>query len=151
VCVFIVYVTITSGYFQWWGGYSAGPRHIIPMIPFLCFLLIFLPRRLFPWFTGLTVISIAQMLIVVASEVIVPATPMENFQKLGFFEYSTIYSFCLPELVNGKFTWNLGIDLLGINGWASLVPVVLAITGVLVYFGQISRNQPGVKVIETVN
>jgi len=91
------------------------------------------------------------MLIIAASEVIVPAIPMENFQKLGFFEYSTIYSFCLPELMNGKFTWNLGIDLLGLNGWASLVPVVLAITGVLFYFWRISRNRPGVKVIEAVN
>jgi hypothetical protein len=151
VFIFIVYITITSGYYQWWGGYSAGPRHIIPILPFLCWLLIFLPRRLFPWFSGLTAISVAQMLIIAASEVIVPAIPMENFQKLGFFEYSTIYSFCLPELMNGKFTWNLGIDLLGLNGWASLVPVVLAITGVLFYFWRISRNRPGVKVIEAVN
>lgn len=151
VVIFIVYITITSGYFQWWGGYSAGPRHIIPMFPFLCFLLIFLPRRLFPWFTGLTVISIAQMLIVAASEVVVPATPMDNFQKLGFFEYSTIYSFCLPELMNGKFTWNLGIDLLGLNGWASLVPVILAITGVLFYFWWISRKWPEEKVIQAIN
>lgn len=151
VFIFIVYLIITSGYFQWWGGFSAGPRHMIPMLPFLCLLLIFLPRRLFPWFGGLTVVSIAQMLIIVASEVIVPATPMENFQQLGFFEYSTIYSFCLPELLQGRFNWNLGIDLLGLNGWASLVPVVLVITGVLFYFWWISQKRPEVKVIEAVS
>ena len=139
--IFTVYLVICSGYFQWWGGYSSGPRHIIPMLPFLCLPLIFVPRRLFPLFDGLTVISVAQMTIVAASKVIVPNAPMNNFLKLNYFEYSTIYSYCLPELVKGTLSWNVGRNLLGLNGWISLVPVILVITGVFLYLGWISKER----------
>jgi hypothetical protein len=27
---------LNSSYYLWWGGASAGPRHVLPMLPFLC-------------------------------------------------------------------------------------------------------------------
>lgn len=30
------YLLFNSAYYMWWGGYSFGPRHLIPMLPFLC-------------------------------------------------------------------------------------------------------------------
>lgn len=140
--IFTVYLIINSGYFEWWGGYSAGPRHLIPMLPFLCLPLIFVPRRLFPILTGLTFISVAQMIIVAASKVIVPTRPMENFSELSFFEYSTIYSYCLPELLKGSFAWNLGSELFKLNGWGSLAPLVLLIVGTFLFVWWRSPKRP---------
>ncbi len=134
----IVYLVVTSGYFQWWGGYSAGPRHIIPMLPFLCLPLIFLPRRAAPWLAGLMVISVFQMLIIAASRVSVPDEIMWKFSEFRFFEYSVIYSVCLPEILKGSLSWNFGLNVLDLGDWTSFVPVVLVIAGMFFYLWRAS-------------
>ncbi len=130
---FAAYLLLNAGYFQWWGSWSFGPRHIIPMLPFLCLLLIFVPPRLFPVLALLTLVSIAQMLIVASSAVLVPDDPMVHYYRLRFFEYSTIYDICLRMLREGAFAWNMGKAFFELPGWAGLAPLILAISGVAAY------------------
>jgi hypothetical protein len=123
----VFYLLLNSGYFMWWGGASFGPRHLIPMLPFLGIPLVFIPRRLFPLVIILGVISIAQMFIPLAGFIEVPDDRFENISGMGYFTYSTIYSYCLQQLIKGYFAYNLGEKLLGLKGWMILIPNLLAI------------------------
>jgi hypothetical protein len=116
------YLLLNSGYFLWWGGYSFAPRQIVPMLPFLCIPLIFVPRRFFPLVIVLTLVSVFQMTLVSASNVMAPDDTMVKIAKISFFEYSSIYSYCLKELMAGHFAWNMGQAWLGLKGWLSLLP-----------------------------
>lgn len=130
----VSYLILISGYFEWWGGGSFAVRHLIPMLPFLSIPLIFVPRKWFPVLIVLTVISAAQMLIVAASRVTTPDKYLKQIDQLGFFEYSTIYSDCLPRLLSGKFARNIGHAWLGLKTWASLAPLVAVLLGVTAVF-----------------
>lgn len=51
------FVLLNSSYYMWWGGASAGPRHVLPMVPFLALPLIeLLPRK--RWYWRLPVVSL---------------------------------------------------------------------------------------------
>lgn len=125
---FFAYLLLNAGYFLWWGGGSFAPRQMIPMLPFLSLPLIFVPRRLDPLVIVLTVISIGQMIIAAASSYNVPPGHYEAIASLGYFDFSAIYSFCLKQLTDGHFAWNIG-QMLGLAGWASLAPLVLVLSG----------------------
>jgi hypothetical protein len=126
---FFAYLLLNSGYYMWWGGASFGPRHLTPMLPFLSLPLIFVPRRLFPLVIILAIISIFQMTIVVASDVMTSDVYYVKISQIGLFEFSAIYSDCLKHLVNGDFAWNLGQALFELKTWASLLPIALVVTG----------------------
>ena len=130
----VLYLLLNSGYFMWWGGASFGPRHLIPMLPFLAIPLVFVPRRLFPWVIILGIISITQMFIPLAGFIQVPDDIFPNIGSLGTFAYSTIYSYCLPQLFKGYFAYNLGEKILGFKNWMILVPNLLAILVTTVVF-----------------
>jgi hypothetical protein len=132
--VIISYLVIMSGYYFWWGGWALGPRHIIPILPFFCVLLIFIPRRLILPFVALGLVSIGQMLIAAAGVVMVPDKMVMKISTLGFFEYSNIYSYCLKQLEKGHFARNLGHQFLGLNSWSSLLPFLVIIAGVTIFF-----------------
>jgi hypothetical protein len=130
---FCGYLLLNSGYFMWWGGFSFGPRQIVPMLPFLCLPLIFVPRRLFPLVVILAVVSIIQMGIVAASNIMVPEEYFVKIARIGFFEYSAIYSYCLKQLIAGNYAWNLGQAIFGLKNWVSLLPIALAISGATLF------------------
>lgn len=132
--IIVSYLVIMSGYYMWWGGYSLGPRHIIPILPFFGVLLTFVPKR-FTWpFVVLSLVSIAQMIIAAASDVMVPDTMVLKISTLGFFEYSNIYSYGLKALLDDNFGPNLGRRLLGLESWSSLIPLLVVIAGVTFLF-----------------
>ncbi|HEX5688546.1 MAG TPA: hypothetical protein VFX76_01005 [Roseiflexaceae bacterium] len=121
----VVYLLVNSGYYMWWGGWAFGPRHLIPMLPFLCLPLMFVPRRWFPIVVALCVVSVFQMLVVTATVAQVPDEHVKQVDQLRFFEYTSIYSYCWNKLVEGKVTWTIGQSWLGLQGWTSFVPIVL--------------------------
>jgi len=132
------YLVIMSGYYMWWGGFAVGPRFIIPMLPFFCFFLAFVPKRLNWPLVLLSLVSIGQMLIAAASTVQAPDVWVSRISTQGFFSYSNIYSYCLTQLENGNFTQNLGYRILGLWSWNSLIPflvVIGAFTGFLFWKG----------------
>jgi hypothetical protein len=134
VWIICSYFILMSGYYMWWGGFSLGPRHIIPALPFFCMLLIFVPKR-FNWpFIGLCLVSIGQMIIAAASNVEVQDTMVKKISSLNFFEYSNIYSFCLKLLLQGKFNQNLGQQFFHLQLWSSLIPLLVLLIGITIFF-----------------
>jgi hypothetical protein len=125
----ISYLLLNSGYYMWWGGYAIGPRLLIPMLPFLSLPLVFVPRRIFFLVFILCIVSIFQMIIVVASVVQVPEDTVMNIKNLSYFQYMPVYSYCMKQLLAGKYGWNLGQRLFGLKTWKSLLPPVLVIIG----------------------
>jgi hypothetical protein len=137
--IIVSYLIFISGYFMWWGGYALGPRHLIPILPFFCILLVFVPRRCNWPLVGLGLLSMGQMLIGAASTVQVPDTMVSQFGQMGYFAYSNVYSFCLPQLIKGNFTQNLGHRLLHLNSWSSLLPlfVFFALVTMIFFWNEI--------------
>jgi hypothetical protein len=80
-----------------------------------------------------------QMLIGAASTVQVPDTMVSQFGQMGYFAYSNLYSFCLPQLIKGNFTQNLGHRLLHLNSWSSLLPlfVFFALVTMIFFWNEI--------------
>lgn len=130
------YLLMNSGYFMWWGGWSFGVRQIVPMLPFVCLPLIFVPKRAFPAVTALAAVSAAQMGIVAASTINVNEYYMVRISQLKFFQYSTIYSDCLKTLLEGKFAWNMGQNWFGLPGWYSLIPLGMILLAAVVLFAR---------------
>jgi len=125
---------INAGYFLWWGGWSFGPRHLIPMLLFLAIPLVVVPRRMLPLVIILAVISIAQMLIPLAGSMLAPDTYFMQNAHLPFFGYSSIWSYSWQQLLEGAFANNLGSKLFGLRGWTTLLPIILAILAVTAIF-----------------
>ncbi len=139
---FIGFLLFNSGYFLWWGGGSFAPRHLIPMLLFLSIPLAMLPRRLTPLVIILAVISFAQMLIPLAGTALVPDDYFFQHPHLPFWGYSTLYSYAFPQLLQGKFAYNLGTILLGLKNWAILVPYIAVLLAFIAYFLVSNLRQP---------
>ncbi len=132
--IIVSYLVIMSGYYMWWGGDAVGPRFIIPMLPFFCIYLVFVPKRLTWPLVVLSLISFGQMFIAAASTVQVPDGNVKKLATEGFFAFSNIYSYCLNSLKKGRFTQNLGHQLLGLETWNSLIPLLVVIGVVTLFF-----------------
>jgi hypothetical protein len=127
---------INAGYYMWWGGWVFGPRHLIPALPFLALPLVFVPGRAFRLVTALGVVSAFQMFVVAATVVEVPDVLIRDADRLGFFQYSSIYGFCFPRLLAGQLAHNLGRELFGLTGLLSLLPLALAIAAAAYAFSR---------------
>jgi hypothetical protein len=55
ILVVLSYLAINAGYYYWDGGFSTGPRHIVPAIPFMCLALAALWDRVSKQFRWLLV------------------------------------------------------------------------------------------------
>lgn len=119
------YLLINSGYYMWWGGNSLGPRAIIPALPFLCIPLIFVPKKWNLVLIVLTMLSVFQMTLAASSNFLVPEDNIATIATDPFFSYSLIYDDCLAQLLDGRFSWNIGQNLFGLTGFASLLPLFL--------------------------
>lgn len=128
------YLIILSGYYMWWGGFALGPRDIIPILPYFCIFLVFIPKRLTWPLLVLSLVSIGQMIIAAASNVRVPDTMVSKIKTMGFFEYSNIYSYCLKQLQEGHFAQNLGQQFLDLRSWSSLIPLLVVISMFTFFF-----------------
>jgi hypothetical protein len=110
------YLLLNAGYYMWDGGASTGPRHVVPMLPFLalglCPALRLVPRA--TWVLG--AVSIAQMLLMAA------AAPEASQHGNPLWEYALDRVRNRQALPHATAT-NLGL-LLGLPGIFSLMPLV---------------------------
>jgi hypothetical protein len=135
----IYYVLLNAAYVYWDGGYSYGPRHLSPALPFLCLALAPLwaraavPSRVV--LGALALYSASLTLVAVSTTV----QPPDRFKRpvtellLPAFARGELslnhQAFVEPDLVRRRdpiaHAWNLG-EKLGLSGRASLVPLALA-------------------------
>jgi hypothetical protein len=139
---FFSLLIINAGYFMWWGGWSFAPRHLIPMLLFLAIPLVMVPTRWVPVVIILAVISIGQMLIPLAGNMLPRDDYFMQNPHLPFFGYSSIYNGSLQQLFLGNFTNSLGSELFGIRGWAGLIPYILVILVVTAVFVIVEKRHP---------
>src|SRR5690606_29107726 len=114
VCAY--FVLLNAGYYMWDGGAAMGPRHMVPMLPFLA---LGLPtaRRAAPLvFGALAFVSVGQTLLATA------ASPEAAQYGNAIWEYA--FGRVLGRLPGPDVgATNLGL-LLGLPGPLSLVPLV---------------------------
>lgn len=125
----LLFTLLISGYYMWWGGVALTPRHLIPILPLFALPLIFLPNQ-FTWaLLGTTLLSIFQNLIMTASGY---TGLYEYFKTLISGKYIVeytgmlIYKICLPNVLTGDLMNNRGLQWAGLQGWVSLVPLLIA-------------------------
>jgi hypothetical protein len=113
---------------MWWGGFAAGPRYIVPLIPFLALPAAWLVSHLWtrPLLRGLSLALISLSLVLVWIE----STAGQLFPTDAIRTTWTGYVF--PAWSSGDIARNLGMAL-GLSGALSLLPLVgMFIIGLIV-------------------
>lgn len=110
---------------MWQGGYGVGPRYLLPSLPFLALAaavgLGVAWRR--PAFRPLVVAFGAWSFFAVWTQTIAG-------QSFPDYTPNPLIDFSLPKLLGGDIARNLGM-LLGLSGWASLLPLLALLALVL--------------------
>jgi hypothetical protein len=107
------YLLLNSGYYMWDGGAALGPRHAVPMLPFLCLGLITALERVPTATWILAGVSCLQIVVITAAG---PEAPSWG---------NPIWAYAVPELLadsSGSGATTVG-RLLGLPGLASLIPL----------------------------
>jgi hypothetical protein len=120
---------LNAGYYMWWGGAAAGPRHLIPGMAAVAVgvaLLAGARPRWVRWVTGaLAILSIANAIAVTAVGLEAP----ERRDLLKEYAWPTLAKGRVSALSGAS---NLGIKL-GLPPLASLAPIVVWLGGGYVY------------------
>ena len=102
ILVICSFLWINASYYMWWGGWSTGPRHLVPMLPICCLPLAFACPRTFPGLiitTALLGASLVLALICAVADITAP----ENFGN-------PLVDYLLPRfLTQEKLLWSLPI------------------------------------------
>ncbi len=122
---------------MWWGGFTVGPRYLIPMLPFMALPIAFALNWLLEraWGGLLAGILIAASLFSVWSLTIAgQGWPHVEIAPQSFAEMNTSFPLvdhAQPLLAQGDVARNYGGVLLGLSGLAGLIPLVLAAITIL--------------------
>jgi hypothetical protein len=117
---------------MWWGGFSVGPRYLVPMLPFLAWpLVLFLKRHgQQVWARVLAGgLAILSLVLVWGLTLAGQHFPEETWQF-------PLRDYAWPHLAQGDLARNLGMAI-GLHGWWSLIPL-LVILALIVVGGQLS-------------
>ena len=123
VAVVSVFVLFNASYYMWWGGWSLGPRHFIPALPFMLLPLIYLPDKWKPAVYTLGILSVAFMFIGTAVDPQIPDNNMNPF-----------FGYALSHFLTGKVSANWGILLgsgLSFGVWTWIVLVMSGVACLL--------------------
>lgn len=145
-----LYILMFSGYYMWWGGLSFTPRHLIPILPIFVLPLAFVPGMLFTPLALGGAISFFQNLVMTASgfeglpaylnEYLRPLWKMHGIlQPKGML----VYDICLPNVIKGDLMNNRGLDLFGLSGTSTLLPLLFAEMGLLFLYLKVKINKSG--------
>jgi len=112
---------LNAGYYMWWGGAAAGPRHLVPGLAFLAVGVATGLRLRFRWARRLTLVlglvSVANMLALTAVGMEAP----EQGDILGAYAWRRLLAGGIASHAGAS---NLGVKL-GLGGLASLLPLLL--------------------------
>jgi hypothetical protein len=123
---------------MWWGGFAAGPRYIVPLIPFLALPAAWMLSRLWdrlPLRIGALALIALSLMLVWAEAVAGQLFPTDALR-------TTWTSYVLPAWAAGDIARNLGMAL-GFNGPFSLLPLaVLLALGITLVLLPARARQP---------
>jgi len=130
----IIFILVNASYgdsvIYWGGGTATGPRHMLPVIPFMALVLVYLPSRWDYLFASLALTSALLMLIATAVDPHLPyeyENPLRDFSWPAFargdFGYDNLVYFGgSNQLVGDAAAFNIG-KLAGLPGWMQLWPL----------------------------
>lgn len=126
------YILLIGGYFNWHGGWTYGPRYLVPMIPFLTLPLYFSPARSGAW----TMLLIVSILLMMPAVFIMPHTPPEfknpiielmlPLMRMGYLPdtlFSALGFSKSTGLIIGLFVIALLVSILLVLGYQNRTPL----------------------------
>lgn len=116
--VVVSFMLFNASSVMWQGGYSIGPRYLVPMLPFAAVALAFSLERAFRrrWSWALVLLLAFWSF---------GAVWIETISGQAFPDYTPdpLINYSVPKLIAGDIARNLGM-VLGLRSWASLLPLV---------------------------
>jgi len=127
IAMTVVYLLFFSGFSDWEGGWSMGPRHLVPLLPFWATAIVFL-------FAGATVKTARKLLIIVTPLILVSVV----FAFLGTVSFpyfpkefkNPLHELSLSFIFEGKTAPSIARSA-GLKGIISLLPLVLIVVFLL--------------------
>jgi hypothetical protein len=124
---------------MWQGGWSVGPRYLLPMLPFLVVGLVYFfdawGHQL--WARVTTVILGVWSFFAVWAETI-------GGQHFPDWTTNPLFTYSLPNLAAGNIARNVGM-LLKLSGWASLAPLLICLSAGLYLLARTSAGHRAVQ------
>lgn len=128
----VFFLFYNSSSVMWWGGFTVGPRYLVPMLPFMVLPIIFVLNSLLERLWGkalvavLVVVSIFSVgAMTIAGQQWPPVdTWPTSFDLMN--QTSTLFDYSLPLLAAGDVARNYGL-VIGLRGLASLLPLLAAL------------------------
>ena len=120
---------------MWWGGFTVGPRYLVPMLPFVTIPIIFAFNRLFVHLGGRLVgalLVLASIFSVAIMTIGGQGWPPVNEWPLTINQMNASFplvDYSLPLVIEGNVARNYGM-FVGLKGLFSLIPL-LVVVGVL--------------------
>lgn len=123
LAIMVVYFLFLSAFSDWEGGWSMGPRHLVPILPFMATAVLFQIgrtsgafRKGLIWF--LSISSLIAITLTFLGTVTFPYFPKEFMNPL--------YDLSWQLLLRGKLAPTLG-ELCGLAGFYRLIPIILLV------------------------
>lgn len=127
-------LAINAGFPMWWGGWSASPRHLVPVIFLLGVALAFVRRPWGPLPVLLLVLSVAQAFAIAATTPMQPDAELAAFLReradgewIPWRGFSPIYGAAAESLRQGTIAWSVLGSRLGSVGSLLAIVAVLAV------------------------
>jgi len=153
----VYYILLNASYTYWEGGWSYGPRHLSPAIPFLCLGLAMLwtisPRPARAVLAGFAAYGAALSLVAAATM----AQPPASFQRpvgelllpafrdgdlsLNTQRFTDSGASAPRAHVDPKAAWNLGMKA-GLDGHASLIPLAIVWLAAIAFVRRAALSGP---------
>ena len=121
---FLALLAVNAGYYMWWGGAAAGPRHLVPVVPFLAVGLAaaWKHERARPLVVLVGVVSIVNMLVLAGVGLEAP----EHGDVLFDYAYPELFAGRIARLGGAS---NLGLRLGLVRGGTLGPPLAWLILG----------------------
>ncbi|MBI5671245.1 MAG: hypothetical protein HZC41_24880 [Chloroflexi bacterium] len=145
--VVIGFLAYNAASVMWWGGFTVGPRYLVPMLPFLALPVVFALNHLLPklWGKVLTDVLIAVSFVSVWVMTVggqgwppVDVWPT-TFERMN--AHSPLLDYSLPLFLQGDIARNYGI-VLGLRGFLSLIPLLAAVAALLLLLPRLLTRRP---------
>ncbi len=126
IVIIVFYFIFNASYYMWWGGWSAGARHLIPMLPFAFILLTPVIKKSKGVLIVLGIISVLFAFV----PTIVDPQPKQLYVTPDLLQPRVVYNYKSPlfeegvkPFLRGEIAYNAG-KLIGLEKLYSLIPLL---------------------------
>ncbi len=141
---------------MWWGGFTIGPRYLIPMLPFMALPVIFAFNKLLPKTSGkvlVTVLIAISVFSVGVMHITGQSWPEINTWPTTIDTMNTnfpLVNYSLPLLAQGKIARNYAM-IAGLPDLLSLLPLLVALVAVYIIVPRLLTRRENHLQLQTQN